>query len=44
MELLLNPCQAWVEDGQEVWRLATVRSVSSDGSTIYVLDKDGEPE
>lgn len=34
--------QAWVEDGQEVWRLATVRSVSSDGSTIYVLDKDEE--
>ena len=34
--------QAWVEDGEEVWRLSTVRSVSADGNTIFVLNTDGE--
>ena len=33
--------QAWVEDAEEVWRLATVRSVSADGGTLFVLQPDG---
>jgi hypothetical protein len=33
--------QAWVEDAEEVWRLAPVRSVSSDGATLFVLQPDG---
>lgn len=33
--------QAWVEDAEEVWRLATVRSVSADGATLFVLQPDG---
>lgn len=34
--------QAWVEDAEEVWRLAPVRSVSSDGGTLFVLQPDGK--
>lgn len=34
--------QAWVPDAEEVWRLATVKSASSSGNTIYVYDADGE--
>jgi myosin-5 len=34
--------QAWVEDGEEVWRLADVRSVSADGNTVFVLHPDEE--
>lgn len=33
--------QAWVEDAEEVWRLAPVRSVSSDGGTLVMLQPDG---
>lgn len=33
--------QAWVEDAEEVWRLAPVRSVSADGGTLFVLQPDG---
>lgn len=33
--------RAWVEDAEEVWRLAPVRSVSSDGGTLVVLQPDG---
>lgn len=34
--------QAWVEDAEEVWRLATVRSVSTDGTAVTVLNTDEE--
>lgn len=34
--------QAWVADSEEVWRLATVRSVEQDGSSISVLAVDGK--
>ncbi len=33
--------RAWVEDAEEVWRLAPVRSVSADGATLFVLQPDG---
>ena len=34
--------QAWVEDAEEVWRLATVRGVSADGHELSVLNADEE--
>lgn len=34
--------QAWVEDAEEVWRLATVRGVSADGDQLSVLNTDEE--
>lgn len=34
--------QVWVADTEDVWRLATVRSVSSDGKTLFVLEADGK--
>jgi len=34
--------QAWVTDPEDVWRLATVRSVASHGSNISVVATDGK--
>ncbi|GAB5034473.1 myosin-like protein [Nannochloropsis oceanica] len=34
--------QAWVEDAEEVWRLATVRGVSADGDQLSVSNMDEE--
>jgi hypothetical protein len=33
--------QAWVADENDVWRMATVRGVSTDAQTLYVIDPDG---